>query len=58
MFAGRTHKRFKTVKYAGGKAYEIRIPARAPFGHGIADRADEYGAGISSAIVDYWTGKK
>ena len=57
IFAGRTHKRFKTVKYAGGKTYEIHIPARAPFGHGIADRADEYGAAISSALVDYWKGK-
>lgn len=56
-FAGRTHKRFKTVKYAGGKTYEIHIPTRAPFGHGIADRADEYGAAISSAIINYWGGK-
>jgi phage gpG-like protein len=52
IFAGRTHKRFKTVSYAGGKSYEIQIPARAPFGHGIADRADDYGAGISSAIMN------
>jgi phage gpG-like protein len=56
-FAGGQHKRFKTVKYAGGKTYEIVIPARAPFGHGIADRADDYGAAVSSAIVDYWKGK-
>jgi hypothetical protein len=57
-FAGGNHKRFKTVKYAGGKTYEIVIPPRAPFGHGIADRADDCGAGISSAIIDYWKGKK
>ena len=56
-FAGRAHKRFKTVQYAGGKTYEIHIPARAPFGHGIADRADAYGQAVSAAIVDYWKGK-
>lgn len=57
VFARASHKNAKTVAYAGGKAYEIEIPARAPFGHGIADRADAYGSGISFAVMEFWKGK-
>jgi hypothetical protein len=35
---------FKRVKFEGGKSYTITIPARAPFGHGIADRLPSYTA--------------
>lgn len=57
IFARASEKHFKTVSHAGGKAYDIEMPARAPFAHGIADRADDYGAGLSSAILNYWEGK-
>ena len=57
VFAGRKTKYSKAMA-AKGASWDINMPARAPFGHGIADRADEYGAGISQAIVDFWGGKK
>jgi phage gpG-like protein len=56
IFAAGRHKRAVTRDYKA-EAYDVTIPARAPFGHGIADRAEEYGQGISSAIVNYWEGK-
>lgn len=36
-FAKKSHKRVREVPYAGGKQYQIHMPARAPIGHGIAD---------------------
>ena len=41
----------------GHLRFAATSPARAPFGHGIADRADAYGQAVSAAIVDYWKGK-
>lgn len=56
-FAGRNHKLFKTVKFEGGKSYTITIPARAPFGHGIADRLPEYTAAFEQVTQDYLGGQ-
>ena len=55
-FAGRNHKSFKTVQFKGGKSYTITIPARAPFGHGIADRLPEYTAAFESVTAEYLGG--
>jgi phage gpG-like protein len=68
----RTSRKFQKFKF-GGKTInrkirgadirvgtfkrQMRIPARAPIGHGIADRAEDYGAGISTAITEFYTGK-
>jgi phage gpG-like protein len=57
IFAGRHHKLFKEVKFAGGKSYTITIPARAPFGHGIADRQPEYTAAFEAVTKDFLEGK-
>lgn len=57
VFARASHKQAKVVAYAGGRSYTIEIPARAPFGHGIADRADAYGAAVSQAVIDFWKGE-
>ena len=56
-FAGPKHKLFKEVKYAGGKSYTITIPARAPFGHGIADRQPDYTAAFEKVTEDFLKGK-
>ena len=55
-FANRKHKLFKTVQFAGGKSYTITIPARAPFGHGIADRLPEYTAAFEAVTAEYLGG--
>lgn len=57
IFAGRQHKLFKEVKFAGGKSYVITIPARAPFGHGIADRLPDYQAAFEKVTEEYLEGK-
>jgi hypothetical protein len=36
---------------------QMHMPARAPFAHGLADRAPEYGEGVSGAIINYWEGR-
>jgi phage gpG-like protein len=56
IFAGRQHKQFKEVKFAGGKSYTITIPARAPFGHGIADRLPDYTAAFERVTEDFLEG--
>ncbi len=50
-FARGVHKLARTVPYAGGKQYEIRIPARAPFGHGVADNEPLFVAEIVRALL-------
>jgi len=44
------HSQFREVSFAGGKTYEIRIPARAPIGHGIADNATTFTRAIARAV--------
>lgn len=56
IFAKDRHKLTTTVAYAGGKRYEVVIPARAPFWHAISDRAPATGAAVSQAIVRFWEG--
>ena len=50
IFAKAEHKRAKEVSFAGGRSYQIRVPARAPIRHGIADRLPRYAAAIDAAI--------
>ena len=57
IFAGKQHKLFKEVKLKGGKSYTITIPARAPFGHGIADRLPEYTAAFEKVTEDFLGGR-
>jgi len=57
IFAGARHKLFKEVKFAGGKNYTITIPARAPIGHGIADRLPDYAAAFERVTEDFLHGK-
>lgn len=56
-FAGPKHKLFKEVQFAGGKKYTITIPARAPFGHGIADRLPDYTAAFEKTTREFLEGK-
>jgi len=58
VFAKRRHKLAQTVSFAGGKRYEVRIPARAPVTHGIRDRLPAIGAGLSLAIFEFYKGGK
>ncbi|MEI8288670.1 MAG: hypothetical protein WCH99_04310 [Verrucomicrobiota bacterium] len=57
IFAGKQHKRFKTVSYKGGKSFTITIPARAPFGHGIADRLPEYTSAFERVTEKFLKGQ-
>jgi len=52
MFASAKHKRFTTRQWAGGKRYEVNIPARAPITHGIKDRKRDYERAMSQSIID------
>jgi len=52
VFAKKTHKRFRQVGYVGGKQYTIKIPARAPFGHGIADNAPTFTRLIAKSLQE------
>lgn len=58
VFAKSTHKRFKSVDYAGGKKVEAVIPARAPFSTGIEDRLPSYKRALSNAIIAVWNGQQ
>ena len=49
-FAKRHNKYAKTVEYQG-KAYTVRMPARAPITTGIESRLTAYGEGISREVV-------
>jgi hypothetical protein len=50
VFAKRTHKRFETVQFDGGKRFSIRIPARAPITRGIRDRVPDYSKAMSKTV--------
>jgi len=50
IFARARHRRVRTVAYAGGRVYDIHIPARAPITRGIEDRVPNYSAALSEAI--------
>lgn len=58
VFARKSRKSVATVPFAGGKRYEITIPARAPITTGIQDKATETGNAISGAIIRFWNGGK
>lgn len=49
-FARLKHKQVREVAYAGGKSYAIKIPARMPIGHGVADNEVTFTREISAAI--------
>jgi len=51
MFARTSHKRAKEVK-SQAPAYDVQMPARAPFMTGIQERSAEYGKSISAAIIN------
>jgi len=51
VFAKPGHKRTANVPYAGGKRYEITIPARAPFMRGIQKNLSRTMKLISDAIL-------
>lgn len=50
-FAGRRHKLVKEVPYAGGKSYEVHVPARHSFGFGLADSVPIITRKVSERIV-------
>ena len=57
MFARASHKRVKEVK-AEVPAYDVDMPARAPFSTGIEEKAGTYKQLISAAVVSAWKGGK
>ena len=50
-FARKSHKGVREISYAGGKEYTIAIPARAPFGHGLADSGEDFEREIGAALL-------
>jgi hypothetical protein len=56
VFAGRKDKHFTHIASKGAK-WKITIPARAPFGHGIADRQPEYTAAFERVTENFLKGK-
>lgn len=58
VFARKSRKTATTVAYSGGKRFEVTIPARAPFRHGIADRQKEIGAAVSQSVIEFWKKSK
>ena len=50
-FANARHKGVREVPFAGGKTYQIVIPARAPIGHGLADNQEIFEREIERALV-------
>jgi phage gpG-like protein len=53
MFARAGHKRVRAVK-TQTKAYDVNIPARAPFMTGIRERSKNYALAVSRAIANAW----
>ena len=51
-FARASHKRAREVGYAGGKTLTITMPARAPFGHGVADHQALFRLAIGRALTE------
>ncbi len=51
-FARKTHKQVKEVSFEGGKTYTVTVPARAPFGFGLADHTDLFLTAIARAAVE------
>ncbi len=47
-FAKRTHQRVRTVSY---DAHPVKMPARAPLQHGIADMQPRIGQHLSAAVL-------
>jgi phage gpG-like protein len=54
VFAKRSHKLASTVAYSGGKRYDAVYPERAPIRRGIADKAADYSAKLSTTVIDFW----
>jgi hypothetical protein len=50
-FAGRKHKRVRIVPFG---EHKVKVPARAPLQHGIADKLPQYGPRLSTAIERFW----
>jgi phage gpG-like protein len=57
VFAGRKTKYFTHIA-SKGASYTITIPARAPFGHGIADRLPDYQAAFEKVTEEFLGGDK
>lgn len=53
MFAGSTHKRFKSVK-SESPAHDITMPERSPFRTGIRECLPAYGRRVSAAMLAEW----
>lgn len=52
------HKLYREVPYEGGGEYEIRMPARAPLGHGIADHLTDFTGAMLDELRKTWEGRK
>lgn len=53
VFAKASHKNVREVSYEA-EAYDVTMPARAPFRTGIEENAAEYGRQMSRALVTAW----
>jgi len=58
VFAKKRHKSVATVQFAGGKRFDVTVPARAPFRYGIQDRLPAIGDAVSQAVVNFLGGGK
>lgn len=57
VFAKPSHKRALTVPFAGGKRFEIRIPARPYLGPSVADSLVRLKERVSGNVVEFYGGK-
>lgn len=53
VFAKSSHKRAKEVEFEA-EAYDMQMPARAPFRTGVQERLDVYGRMVSGSVVKAW----
>lgn len=56
VFAKKSHARFRSVAFAGGKSYSVHIEGRHFTRRGIEERLPQTGAAMSTAIVQFWRG--
>lgn len=54
IFARRSHKRFREVRFAGGHSYTVTYPARAYIRRTLTERTPAYKTALERAVLDAW----